>query len=99
MDRRGNTRKRLYADMIGHFAPEVVAPPTTPIATPVGEKRYTIDTTDLPRRGAPGFVRVEIVECGDFDCPFCKRATATLDQVLADAMRQEHDHMAEVLGV
>ena len=43
------------------------------------EKRYTIDTTGLPRRGSPGFVRVEIVECGDLDCPFCKRATDTLD--------------------
>ncbi|MCB9714493.1 MAG: thioredoxin domain-containing protein [Myxococcales bacterium] len=84
VERRGNTRKRLYADMIGHFAPEVVAPPTTPIATPVGEKRYTIDTTGLPRLGAIGYVPVEIVECGDLDCPFCKRAETTLDKVLTD---------------
>ncbi|MCH9685859.1 MAG: thioredoxin domain-containing protein, partial [Deltaproteobacteria bacterium] len=82
--RRGDTRKRLYSDMISRFAPEVVAPPTTPVATPVGDKRYTIDTTSLPRRGTTGFVRVEIVECGDLDCPFCKRAVATLDTVLKD---------------
>ncbi|MEM9462201.1 MAG: thioredoxin domain-containing protein [Myxococcota bacterium] len=84
VERRGNTRKRLYTDMIEHFAPEVVTAPTTPVAPPVGEKRYTIDTTGLPRRGTAGFARVEIIECGDLDCPFCQRATATLAKVLAD---------------
>lgn len=84
VERRGNTRKRLYADMIGHFAPEVVAPPTTPVTTPVGETRHEIDTTSLPRLGATGYVPVEIVECGDLDCPFCKRAEDTLDRVLTD---------------
>jgi protein-disulfide isomerase len=84
VDRRGKTRKRLYDDMIGHFAPEVVANTPTVVGTPVGEKRYTIDTSGLPRRGTAGFVRVEIVQCGDFDCPFCKRAETTLDSVLSD---------------
>jgi protein-disulfide isomerase len=84
VDRRGNTRKRLYEDMITHFAPEVIAHTPTFVGTPVGEKRYTIDTTGLPRRGTEGFVRVEIVECGDLDCPFCKRAETTLDTVLTD---------------
>ncbi|MCX4246972.1 DsbA family protein [Paraliomyxa miuraensis] len=85
LDRRGNTRKRLYEDMISHFAPEVVAPsiPTT-VGTPVGEKRHAIDSSGLPRRGTAGFARVEIIECGDLDCPFCKRATDTLDRVLTD---------------
>jgi len=84
VERRGNTRKRLYDDMIGHFAPEVVASTPTTVGTPVSEKRYTLDTSALPRQGAEGFVRVELVECGDFDCPFCKRAEATLDTVLTD---------------
>jgi protein-disulfide isomerase len=84
VERRGNTRKRLYEDMIAHFAPQVVAHVPTTVGTPVGEKRYTIDTSTLPRRGAEGFVRVEIVECGDFDCPFCQRADATVDSVITD---------------
>ncbi|MEM7154246.1 MAG: thioredoxin domain-containing protein [Myxococcota bacterium] len=84
VERRGNTRKDLYEGMTAHFASEVIAETTTPVTTTASETRHTIDTTGLPRKGATGFVRVEIVECGDFDCPFCKRATPTLDRVLTD---------------
>ncbi len=84
VDRRGNTRKRLYTDMIERFAPEVVTGALAPVPTPAGETRHTLDTSGLPRRGSAGFVRVEIVECADFDCPFCKRAETTLQTVLSD---------------
>ena len=36
VERRGNTRKRLYEDMVTRFAGEVTKPPKAPIATPTG---------------------------------------------------------------
>jgi len=84
VERRGNTRKGLYEDMMGRFAGEVTKPPATPIATPKSGSRYTIDTVGLPRRGTTGVARVEIVECGDFDCPFCKRANPTMDRIIKE---------------
>jgi protein-disulfide isomerase len=38
---------------------------------------------DEPTKGAPG-ATVEIVEYSDFECPFCSRANATVQKVLAD---------------
>ena len=84
VERRGDTRKGLYEDMRGRFADKVTKPPPTPIATPKTGKRYTVETGNLPRRGTSGIARVEIVECGDFDCPFCKRAASTMDEIVKD---------------
>ena len=84
VERRGDTRKGLYEDMRGRFAANVSKPPPTPIATPKTGKRYTIETGNLPRRGTSGIARVEIVECGDFDCPFCKRVASTMDEIVKD---------------
>lgn len=82
VERRGNTRKRLYEDMLTHFAPEVVQPRTA-IALPSADaKRYAVSTDGLPRKGASSFAQVEIIECGDFDCPFCARSRKVLDETL-----------------
>jgi protein-disulfide isomerase len=82
IERRGNTRKRLYDDMISHFAPEVLEPRDAIDPIDPDEKRYILSTTGLPQKGASGFGRVQIIECGDFDCPYCARARATIDKVL-----------------
>jgi protein-disulfide isomerase len=82
VERRGNTKKRLYTDMLGHFAAEVGASKAV-VTDLASEARYTIDTLDLPRKGASGYARVALVECGDFDCPFCSRARTTVDDVIA----------------
>jgi len=82
VERRGDTRKRLYEDMLVHFAPEVVQPETA-IALPSADaKRYTVSTEGLPRKGTNTFAQVEIVECGDFDCPFCARSRKALEETL-----------------
>lgn len=81
VERRGNTRKGLYDDMRSHFATEVTKPPPAPVATPKSGSRYTIETANLPRRGSSAIARVELVQCGDFDCPFCKRSTKTIDEI------------------
>ena len=82
VERRGNTRKRLYEDMIGHFAPEVVQPETAIAIPSTDAKRYSLSTDGLPHKGAESFAQVEIIECGDFDCPFCARSRKALDETL-----------------
>ncbi|MBL4685161.1 MAG: thioredoxin domain-containing protein [Nannocystaceae bacterium] len=84
VERRGNTRKGLYEDMISRFASGVTKPPTAPAGTLASGKRYTVETTDLPRKGTSGIARVEIVECSDFDCPFCKRVNPTMDKIVKE---------------
>ncbi|MBX7082612.1 MAG: thioredoxin domain-containing protein, partial [Nannocystaceae bacterium] len=83
VERRGNTRTRLYEDMITRFAPEVTKSAAVALPPDSGE-RFTIATDGLPNRGATGFSRVRLVECGDFDCPYCARATKTIDRIVAD---------------
>ena len=38
----------------------------------------------LPPRGAQKDAKVKIVECAEFDCPFCTKARRTMDRVVAD---------------
>ena len=81
VERRGGTRKGLYEAMIGHFAPELVKPRSGGTAL-ADDKRFLVPTSGLPQRGGTGTARVSIVECGDFDCPYCARAHKTLPKVL-----------------
>ncbi len=83
VERRGNTRKRLYDDMIGRWATEVGRSSAVALPPDSGE-RFTFDLTGMPQRGATGFSRVTLVECGDFECPYCQRATKTIQRILAD---------------
>jgi hypothetical protein len=83
VERRGHTRKRLYEDMTARFAGEVQKAAAAPIPPDTGE-RFKISTEGLPKKGASAFARVAVVECGDFDCPYCQRATKTIDRVIAD---------------
>jgi protein-disulfide isomerase len=83
VERRGNTRKRLYEDMISRWATEVGRSTATALPPDSGE-RFDVDTTGMPQRGASGFARVKLIECGDFECPYCQRATKTMDRILAD---------------
>jgi len=83
VERRGHTRKRLYEDMTSRFATEVQKEAVTPVPPDSGE-RFTIATDGLPKRGASAFARINVIECGDFDCPYCQRATKTIDRIVAD---------------
>lgn len=82
VERRGGTRVRLYEDMITHFAPKVLKP-SQALPTPAAdEERHIVSTAGLARKGASGFARVQLIECGDFDCPFCARVHKTLDKLV-----------------
>ena len=81
--------------MLSRFAPEVVAPPPPELPSDDG-KRYLLDATSLPRRGASGFARVTVVECGDFDCPYCARVRKTIDRLLGEYPTQVAFHFAHM---
>ena len=51
-------------------------------APPPERKEVAPATADNPSRGAKN-AKVTIVEFSDFQCPFCSRATATVEQILA----------------
>lgn len=85
VERRGNTRARLYEDMIGHFAPEVGAPPEAPVDDENADAdRALLELDGLPSKGAGPFAQIQLVECGDFDCPFCARANPTIERILEE---------------
>jgi protein-disulfide isomerase len=48
---------------------------------PDPSKRYAMQVTGLTPRGAKQ-PKVEILMCGDFDCPYCAKSTATLTELL-----------------
>ncbi len=81
--RRGNTRKGLYDDMSSRWATEAGRVADVALPPDSGE-RIDIDTTGMPTKGATGFARIKLVECGDFQCPYCQRATRTIARILAD---------------
>lgn len=77
----GASRSSLYAHLM-HAARDV-APVAARSDSPADGIRREISTAGLPRKGAAD-PRVVIVECADFDCPFCKRAAPVLDELLAN---------------
>ncbi len=68
-------KKDLYNEMIKGFETELKQPPVA------DHKRRPVETAGLPAKGNTKNPKVTIVECSDFDCPFCKRATTTVDQI------------------
>lgn len=47
------------------------------------DKRFDTQLAGLPRKGAAAkSTAIEILVCADFDCPYCKRSTATIDELL-----------------
>jgi protein-disulfide isomerase len=58
-------------------------PSATPTLAPAPAKHYATALSGLPERGAKQ-PKVQILMCGDFDCPYCQRSTGTLEQLLKD---------------
>jgi protein-disulfide isomerase len=47
---------------------------------PDPNRRYSVDVDDAPARG-PADAKVTLVEFSDFQCPFCRRVTPTLERI------------------
>jgi protein-disulfide isomerase len=46
--------------------------------------RVDIPTANLPHKGAaPATARVTMLECSDYTCPYCERASHTVDELIA----------------
>jgi protein-disulfide isomerase len=82
----GVPRPHLYATFM--HAAQATAAAVAPAHPSSGKQvaddvRRDVVTTGLPQKGAKA-PKVAIVECSDFDCPFCGRVQPTLDQLLAN---------------
>lgn len=81
----GVPRPHLYATFM-HAAKDAGAAPAPARPRPdaiADDVRREVFTTGLPKKGAAD-PKVVIVECSDFDCPFCGRVQPTLEQLLAN---------------
>lgn len=80
----GSSERDVWARVLAVANPDPPAPakPTNTIAPsgPSQTQRYVVDLAGAARRGAKK-PKVEILMCGDFDCPFCARSVATLEQL------------------
>ena len=81
MKEKGVSADKLYDEMIKGFEKELKVPPPPP---PADHKRRDVKTDGLPGKGNLSNAKVTIVECSDFDCPFCKRATDTVEQIVKE---------------
>jgi protein-disulfide isomerase len=78
---KGVKKEDAYDEMIKGFEKKVDVPPPQPTAD---HKRRDVVTKGLPSKGNTKNPKITIVECSDFDCPFCKRAAGTVDQVMKE---------------
>ena len=72
---------KLYEEMIKGFETELKVPPPPP---PADFKRRDVVTKGLPGKGNLKNPKITIVECSDFDCPFCKRGADTVAQIVKE---------------
>lgn len=76
----GSSRREVWARFMAAAQDNPVVYPDQSRG-PDPSKRYATQLTGLTPRGAKQ-PKVEILMCGDFDCPYCAKATATLTELL-----------------
>lgn len=79
----GVPRPHLYAHFMHAAKAEAAVPERPQNGAIADDTRREVVTTGLPRKGAKD-PKVVIVECSDFDCPYCSRVQPTLDELLAN---------------
>jgi protein-disulfide isomerase len=81
MKDKGVKAEDLYDEMAKTWEKELKIPPPPP---PADFKRRDIDTKGLVGIGNTKNPKITIVECSDFDCPYCKRGAATAKKVVEE---------------
>jgi protein-disulfide isomerase len=76
----GSERREVWARFMAKADNGVVAF-ANPSRGPDPNKRYAMQVAGLTARGAKQ-PKVEILMCGDFDCPYCGKSIATLNDLL-----------------
>lgn len=83
----GSGQLEVWARFLAVADPDPAAPskptPTSTGSGPDPDKRYAMDLKGAMRRGAKK-AKVEILMCGDLDCPFSGKTVATLAQLEID---------------
>lgn len=86
----GSSAREVWARVLAVANPDPPPPPKPNTIAPSGPnttQRYFVDLSGAARRGAKK-PKVEVLMCGDFDCPFCERSLATLEQLEQDNPKQ-----------
>ncbi len=78
---KGVPKDKAYDEMIKGFETELKVPPPPP---PADFKRRDVSTAGLAGKGNLKNPKITIVECSDFDCPFCKRGADTVTQIVKE---------------
>ena len=75
MKQNGTKPEELYDAMAKGWETEVKAPPIA------DEKRREIDVSSAPGKGNLENPELVLVECSDFDCPYCTRGAELVKQI------------------
>ena len=78
---KGVAKKDLYEAMRKTWETELKVPPPPPAAD---FKRRDVSTKGLAGKGNLKNPKITIVECSDFDCPFCKKGADTVAQIVKE---------------
>ncbi len=78
---KGVAKDKLYDEMRKGWETELKVPPPPP---PADHQRRDVSTAGLAGKGNLKSPKITIVECSDFDCPFCKRGADTMTQVMKE---------------
>ncbi|MEE9383162.1 MAG: thioredoxin domain-containing protein [Nannocystaceae bacterium] len=84
MKAKGVDRSDLYAKMTQEFLSELKRA-EVPTSKPAADhRRRDVGSEGLPSAGTLQEPKITIVECSDFDCPFCKRGSARMKDILKE---------------
>ncbi|GAB4298999.1 MAG: hypothetical protein Kow0090_14490 [Myxococcota bacterium] len=80
--KKGTTLDKLYDNLMANLPKSAPTPPR-PAEVDDPNKVYDVKVGAAPSKG-PANAPITIIEFSEFQCPFCKRAAPTIEQILKD---------------